>query len=77
MRTTKKQLERYINYINNFSSKKYILEGAYGKVCISMCINGKDTRDGVVHITPFLTKGQLNVVIDSIFNYIMSEKRGD
>jgi hypothetical protein len=68
-----KQLERYVKYINNFSKKNYILEGAYGKVRIYVCTNGKDTREGVSSITPFLSKGELNVVINSILNFIMAE----
>jgi len=74
MRTTKKQLERYVKYLNNFANKKYILEGAYGKVRISVCTNGKDTREGVSSITPFLSKKELNVIINSILNFIMAEK---
>jgi len=74
MKTTMKQLERYVKYLNNFSKKSYILEGAYGKVRLSVCCNGKDARDGIIHVTPFLSKGELSLVINNILNYIMVER---
>jgi hypothetical protein len=73
MRITWKHIEDDIRYLNKLSKKQYVLEGAYGKVRLCVCVNGVDTRNGISDITPLLTKGELNIVLRSIINFIRAE----
>jgi hypothetical protein len=74
MRITQKVLDRGLEDLNRVSKKKYIINGAYGKVQLCISLNGQDTRDGITEITPLLTKRELYDVIYGIIRYIEAEQ---
>jgi hypothetical protein len=72
-RITRSRLDKELEYLNMVSKKMYIIEEAYGKVRLAVCLNGKDTRNGISDITPLMTKSELFYTLKTIWRYIVTE----
>jgi len=73
MRITTKHLEEDVQILNKISHGKYFIDGAYGKVRLCNYVNNKDTRDGILSVTGYVSKSTLHEIIHGILEYIKIE----
>jgi hypothetical protein len=60
--------------LNAFSVNRYSFVSAYGRVQLVYFVNGRDTREGIVEVSPLLSSPEMEAVLGTLTRYLNAER---